>query len=259
VLRASGKPLVGALTGATVLRTPGRDLIYHLRASYADEVDRLVRQAASVSQSKVFAVWQDDGLGRDAFAAMQDAVKRQGLQLVGERGVQLAQIDGPGLAQAVQAAKPDALFLLCVTPCAAAVLSNAARGGVVGVSSYALSIVNGESLAKAVGPAARGTVISQVLPDPHHPKTALVRQYQQDVRQFTGRDEFSYFSLEGYVSAMVAVEAARAGAKGSLADGLRQLTKREVEGIPVSSGGNPGKRPYPVHLTMIGADGKLLN
>lgn len=260
LIQASGKPLVGALTGASVLRTPERDLIFHLRASYGDEVRRLVQQVASVSQKRVFAVWQDDGLGRDALAALQEATRDSKLQLVGDQGVQLAKIDGPGIAKAVQEAKADALFLLCVTPCAAAVLTNASRGGLVGVSSYALSIVDGETLSKLAGPAARGTVISQVLPDPHHPTTSLVRQYQQDVRRLTGHDAFSYFSLEGYVSAMAAVEAARATkGKGSLVDGLRQLTKRENDTLLVSSGSSPGKRPHPVHLTMIGADGRLVN
>ena len=260
VIEQSGKPLIGALTGAGVLRTAQRPLIFHLRASYADEVQRLAQQAVSVSQKRVYAIWQDDGLGRDAFAALQKAVQENKLELAGSQGVQIAKLDGPALGKAVRDAKPDALFLLCVTPCAAAVLSNTARAGVVGISTYALSIVNGESLVKAVGPAARGTVISQVLPDPHHPTSALVRQYQQDVRQLTGRDDFSYFSLEGYVSAMAAVEAARiAGPKGTIADGMRQLMRRDLLGIPVSGGGVAGTRPHPVQLTLIGADGRLLN
>jgi ABC-type branched-subunit amino acid transport system substrate-binding protein len=263
VVQKSGRPLIGALTGASVLRSSDKPLIYHLRASYADEVRRLVDQVAAVSQSRVYAVWQDDGLGRDAFAALEKALKDRKLTLVGQQGVQIAKMDGPALAAAVKASNADALFTLCVTPCAAKVLSSLGSDGSYKLTPYALSIVNGETLAKQVGTAARGTVISQVLPNPHNATTPLVRHYQQDVKQLTGKSEFSYFSLEGYVAAMVAVEAARVAygspGKRSMDEAMRTLARREIEGIAVSSGAVRGVRPHPVVLSMIGGDGRLIH
>lgn len=262
-IQKSGRPLIGALTGATVLRGVNRPLIFHLRASYGDEVRRLVQQAASVAQSRVFAVWQDDGLGRDAFAALEQAVKDRKLKLVGQQGVQIAKMDPAALAQAIRASGADALFTLCVTPCAAKVLEALASDGSYKLTPYALSIVNGETLSSSIGKAARGTVISQVLPNPHIASTPLVRRYQQDVKQHTGRSDFSYFSLEGYVAAMVAVEAARVAyagpAKRSMSDAMRSLVQREINGIPVSAGTQRGTRPHPVALSMIAHDGRLIH
>lgn len=262
LIEKSGRPLIGALTGASVLRSSDRPLIFHLRASYADEVRRLVLQAASVSQRRIFAVWQDDGLGRDAFAALQQALKGRDIQLVGEQGVVPTKIEGPALAAAIRASNADALFTLCITPCAAAVLSAIPSDGSYRFTPYALSIVNGETLAKAVGAASRGMVISQVLPNPHVATTALVRHYQQDMRQ-TGRSDFSYFSLEGYVSAMVAVQGLKAahagGGKRTMEEAMRSLTQREIEGIAISGGGHAGVRPHAVVLSMIGEGGRLVH
>lgn len=263
-MREAGTPLIGAMTGASALHGAQRALIYHLRASYADEVRQLVAQAVSVRQRRAFAVWQDDGLGRDAFAALEIALRGAGIELVGQQGVALAQMDGAALAASVRAAKPDALFALCVTPCGVKLLSGlAAESGITRPTPYMLSIVNGEALAKSVGPAARGTVISQVMPNPRLATSPLVQRYQQDMRSHMGRDEFSYFSLEGYVVAMVTVEAARtalaASPRRSMQDAMKLMLRREIEGIPVSGGDDLGVRPHPVTLSMIGNGGRLIH
>jgi len=262
-IEKGGRPLIGALTGASVLRGADRPLIYHLRASYEDEVRRLVEQVAAVSQKRVFAVWQDDGLGRDAFAALERTLQERKLQLVGQRAVEIARMDGVELAQSIRASNADALFTLCVTPCAAKVLAALGSDSSYKRTTYALSIVNGETLARTIGDAARGTVISQVLPNPHIATTPLVRRYQQDVLRLTGRSEFSYFSLEGYVAAMVAVEAARLAyaspGRHSMDEAMRQLMRRDIDGIPVSGGGVRGVRPHPVTLSMIGDNGRLIH
>ena len=261
-VRAAGKPLIGTMSGASVLRSADKPLVYHLRASYADEVRRLVAQAVTVRQSRAFAVWQDDGLGRDARAALEAALRAAGIPLAGQRKVKPSAMDPEALAGEVRASGADALFLMCVTPCAAAALVATRSGGGHELTPYALSIVSGETLAKAAGPAARGTVISQVMPNPFRAGSPLVQEYQRDVRAFTGREAFSYFSLEGYVAAKVAVEAARVATTGprrSMDDAMQQLVRRGGDGIPVSRADTPGARPHPVTLSMIDANGRLIH
>jgi len=262
VIARNGRPLVGALTGASILRAPDRSLIYHLRASYGDEVRRMLQQARSVSQTRVYAVWQDDGLGRDAFAALQAEVKATGMQLVGNAGVVPTKVDGEKIGAEIQASNANAVFTLCITPCVSAVLKAMSEHGLFRFTPYALSIVSGETLAQAVGPLARGTVIAQVFPNPHVGNTPLVRQYQADMRR-SGRTAFSYISLEGYLSARVAVEALRmsygSGTRRSMDESMRILMQRDIMGMPISGGGREGVRPHFVTLSMIGATGELIH
>lgn len=257
------RPLIGAFTGGSALRRDGRGYIYHVRASYADEVRRLVEQVATVSQSRIYAVWQDDGLGRDAMAALENALRGSKVRLVGQQAMKLSAIDGAAVAGNVIKSGADALFLLCVNPCAGSVLASLPSEGRLSLSPYALSIVDGESLADKYGPAAFGTVISQVMPNPRLPTTPLVRRYQQDMAQAFAEPRYSYLSLESYVATMVAVEAARvvaaSGGKRSMDEVMKQMIHREFFGIPVSSGGTRGVRPHPVTLSMIGKNGKLIH
>jgi branched-chain amino acid transport system substrate-binding protein len=64
-------------------------------------------------------------------------------------------------------------------------------------------------MAKHLGPLAHGMVFTQVVPSPWERKTAITREYQEEfAKQKPGR-EFSYGSLEGYVTAKALVAALR--------------------------------------------------
>ncbi|MNY79544.1 hypothetical protein D3C86_2202150 [compost metagenome] len=62
---------------------------------------------------------------------------------------------------------------------------------------------------------------------------------------------------------MVTVEAARmalaASPRRSMQDAMKLMLRREIEGIPVSGGDDPGVRPHPVTLSMIGNGGRLIH
>lgn len=263
ILDQSKKPLIGGLTGASSLRTDKRSNIYHVRASYADEVHRLVKQVTTVSQSRVYAVWQEDGLGRDALNALRQSLANSTAKLVGSQSMTLSSNNEAAIAQEILQSGADALMLFCTTPCAGKVLSKLPKETRLRITPYALSVVDGERLAKGFGDATHGTVISQVMPNPHQPTTELVRRYQSDIQQLTGKADYGYLSLEAYVTAIVAVEAAKvvaaSGGKISMDAAMKRMTRREFFGIPVSAGGLAGVRPHPVTLSMIDKRGKLIH
>jgi ABC-type branched-subunit amino acid transport system substrate-binding protein len=61
---------------------------------------------------------------------------------------------------------------------------------------------------KEAGADAEGVYITQVMPSPDDAAVALVKQYQADMKA-AGNAETDYTSLEGYVGAVVLVEALR--------------------------------------------------
>jgi branched-chain amino acid transport system substrate-binding protein len=73
------------------------------------------------------------------------------------------------------------------------------------------SAVNSGSaqLAKHLGAQAHGMVFSQVVPSPWERRTAITREYQQEFARQKPGQEFSYGSLEGYVTAKALVIALR--------------------------------------------------
>lgn len=73
----------------------------------------------------------------------------------------------------------------------------------------AFSAVNSGSaqLVKHLGPAAQGMVFSQVVPSPWERKSAITREYQEVFAREKPGQEFSYGSLEGYLTAKALVAA----------------------------------------------------
>ena len=115
-------------------------------------------------------------------------------------------------------------------------------------------------LARHLGPLARGMVFAQIVPSPWEPKTALARAYQDDMaRAFPGR-EFSYGSLEGYVTARALVQALdRAGpgpTRASFLAGL-QNASFDIEGLPVRYTPQEHAGLSLVDLSVVDRDGRF--
>ena len=93
--------------------------------------------------------------------------------------------------------------------------------------------------------------ISQVIPDPWDNSLPLVKQYQQDM----GSDEYSFASLEGYLSAKI-FHQALAGVKGevtaaALKDAIEAMSKYDAGGIEVSFGKDDHRGADAVYLTKV--------
>ena len=53
-------PLVGPFTGAEILRVPFNRYIFHVRASYYDETERIIKQVVSIGAKNIAVFYQDD-------------------------------------------------------------------------------------------------------------------------------------------------------------------------------------------------------
>ena len=65
VLAERRVPLIGTVSGAEVLRKPVHSHMFHLRASYGDESEEIVKALATVGMKRIAVFYQDDGFGQD--------------------------------------------------------------------------------------------------------------------------------------------------------------------------------------------------
>lgn len=75
-------PYINPRTGASELRKPVLREVIHIRASYQQEVDKMVDQLVQQGAKRFSVFYQNDGLGTDILASAENAVKRHGLSLV---------------------------------------------------------------------------------------------------------------------------------------------------------------------------------
>ncbi len=106
-------PIVGIRSGAAELRdgSPG---VYHLRASYTDELSAMVKVIAGTSMTRLAVVYSDDAFGRAAMAHVELVSPGLGVTIVSKQAAERA---GGNVTEAVAKAvdpalKPGALLLL---------------------------------------------------------------------------------------------------------------------------------------------------
>ena len=81
ILQEMKIPLVGAFTGAEVLRNPVSRYVLNVRASYDDETEALVERMTTDLNIKDIAVfYQDDAFGLAGLSGTEKALKKRGMK-----------------------------------------------------------------------------------------------------------------------------------------------------------------------------------
>jgi len=74
-------PLVGMFTGAEALRVPMSRYIFHVRASYYDETEKIVEQVVSTGGKKISVFYQNDGYGEAGRKGTEIALEKRKLKI----------------------------------------------------------------------------------------------------------------------------------------------------------------------------------
>lgn len=255
-------PLVAQLTGGPALRDPKlAQLVFNVRASYADETALMVKQLTSLGLKKIAVCYQNDAYGQSGLDGVVQALQAHGLKPVGAATVERNSVD---VAKAVKALLPLGADVIVQvgTYAASAAFVRAARQAGFGGQFYNVSFVGTSALAQALGKEAEGVVVTQVVPSPYKTSHPLTREFQNAVQKGGNKVALNYSSLEGYLAARVMAEGLKnAAASGklqrdSLASALEALNGQQIAGFPLVFKPQSGK-PRFVELSMLTGDGKV--
>ncbi len=252
----AGVPYVGAFTGAEFLRDARkRPTVINVRASYYQETEEMVeRLTRDLGVKRIGILYQDDSYGRAGLSGTLQALHRRGMALVAEatyprntQAVKSAVLDlrlgDPEAVIIVGAYQPVATFIkwcryLDFNP----IFVN-------------ISFVGSSALARALGTAGRGVVVTQVVPFPHDRWIPVVARYHEALRAVAANAEPGFVSLEGYLTGRVAVEALqRAGARPTRQGFISALQKAgtmDLGGFLLLYGEADNQGSDRVYLTVI--------
>ena len=255
-------PYVAPQSGATSLRKAEHRSVFHVRASYSDEAQRLTQKLFSMGITDLAIVYQDTVFGREFLADVTAALKSTG-QTTAPKAFKL-DAEGKGVESVVGqavAAKPMAVLLGTAGDVTAALdneFKKVSPSTPLAATSVALS---GDNL-RQLGGKASGLALSMVLPDSGRTSVALVREYQKAMRA-AGFQDFSARSFEGYVNARVLAEglerSGRELTRGKLRSALASLRSHDMGGMTVDfSSGAPYVGSRFVDLGILGANGRVV-
>lgn len=242
MIEDAGIPYVAPFTGASSLRKGARN-VFHVRASYTDEVRRLVQRLAGMGLKDIGVVYLDNAYGREMLEDSTRFLAEQGLKPL----VQVAlATDGKNLSDVlakVGQARP-AVVLLATAGAVSVELVRGLKTNNPGVLMAGLSVTLTSEGLKQLGDAGSGLALTMVMPDPTRAKTALVRDYQAAMRA-RGVQEFNLGTLESYTNTRVLAEGLeRAGAdptRSKLRTALAGIRNLDLGGLVIDYS---GQAPY---------------
>ncbi|MGL4605015.1 MAG: ABC transporter substrate-binding protein [Iodobacter sp.] len=261
ILEKSNIALIGVHSGAESIRSSPN--IFHTRASYSQEIERIIQLLNSnLGATKIAVVAQQDSYGQAGYSALNTALAKRQLKLAGESWYEKSGVNTTPSAQAMAKLNPEAIILVATSKPAANFVKQFKELG--GTSQlYALSSVQFEEVNKQVNRRfSHGLGISQAYPFPNNTQLAFIREFQVDAASVLKGDERpSYAVLEGYLAARIAVEAIkRAGAnpgRPGVYNALSSLKNYDLGGFNLDFSDKKRQGSNFVELTMISPSGAL--
>lgn len=222
---------VAPFTGADPQRKPPYDkFVFNIRASYREETRALVRYLYDKGYRRIGFLGQADAYGKSGEIGVRNALAELNLkpvETVSYRRNQSFETDMSAQVSILRQAGADAVIAVGVYgPCGAFVRDARMAGWNVPVAN--VSFVGPEVLLEKLHAASASSgkdltanlINSQVVPSPDDKRYPLVAEYRAHVAP----DHYGFVTLEGWLNAVVVVEALRrAGPSPSREDFIRAM------------------------------------
>jgi branched-chain amino acid transport system substrate-binding protein len=253
-------PFIAPFTGAEALRDPFNKLVFHIRASYYDETELIVKQLTQLDLKKIAVFHQNDAYGQAGLKGVQRALEKRGLQPVAVATVERNSVDVAAAIKTLVPAGAEAIVQISAYKSCAAFIREARKAGYFG-QFYNVSFVGTQALADELGKDAAGIVVSQVMPSPFGTAVGLVNDYQQALHKADAKAEPNYTSMEGYVAARVIVDGLRRLGgrlnREALIAALEGLSGYDARGYHLNFSPTKHAGSSFVELSMLTGDGKV--
>ena len=259
----TGVPLFAPFTGAQLARRKETRNVFNIRASYADEADKMVRHLATLGINRIALVYQNNTFGKDVMTGVQEAMAQLKIVPVVTTTVKDDSSDAAAAAKKIADVPCEAVIVgLAGKP--ALNFVKAFRPQRSGVSVYGLSVLGTSANIKALGTEAPGLAITQVMPLPTNTVVPVVRDFQQAWKALGATAEPSHLALEGYINARVLIEALQLAGKDPSREAFVAATwnlkRLDLGGFQIRASATETERSASrfVELTMVGRDGRFI-
>ena len=253
-------PFLSPFTGADPMRVFNKH-VYNMRASYADELEKIVDHYTLFGIKRFAIVYYDDVVGKENLAAVERALKKRNLTAVSFAAFKdRAKPDIDGGVKAVIKGNPEVVIFTTLFKATSEFIKLAKKSGATS-QMVSNSFPGSSPLARELGKDGVGVAMAQVVPPFSKTSLPVVAEYRAAIEKQLGRKEYSFTSLESFIAAKATVEAIRkAGPKltrESFMQALDGMSSFDAGGYVLSfSPSNHNGSSY-VELTIIGKDGSF--
>ena len=252
-------PFIGPFTGASSLRSPFNRYVFNVRASYADEADRMLESMKIFGPDRIALFTQADAYGEAVKAATIRAMSKIKVQPIAMATVERNSLDVSKAVDIIEKSNANSVIMGSVYSASAALVQELRRRN-KRLFFASVSFIGTNSLFDHMKGDAAGIGISQVMPSPFSAGTPLQREYR-DAMNASGTPTLSYGSMEGYVAAKIFTEALRKAGKlptrERLIESLESFSPIDIKGYAVSFSPTNHNGSSFTEMTVLGANRTL--
>lgn len=260
ILEDAGIPVVGVRSGASALRT--NKYLFHIRASYLEEVRRIMAQIATMGSSRIAIFYEDDGFGMEVAQEAERSLNARAMKPVAFIKQPKGQLDVSNAMAQLVTSDPQVILLAANTPVSAAVIA-AIRANGSSAFLASISSLDGEQLFAQLGAVSGGVAIAQGMPNPYKASAPIAMAFVKRIRVL-GIDpaRINFASVEGYIAARVVIEGLRRTASSNptrkeLVRGLESLHRYELGGFTLDFANGKREGSGYVNLSILSAGGRI--
>ncbi len=255
----AGVPFIGPFTGAEGLRNPYKPNVVNVRASYFQETEAWIeRLTKDLKIERISILYQDDSFGRAGLAGVQKAMEKRNMKLASEGTFERNTTAVRAALLEIRKGNPQAVVMVGPYKPVAEFIKLAKQIKMDSVFVN-ISFVGSNALAKELGDAGEGVIITQVVPFPDDTSIPVVAAYQKAIKGVPNA-EAGFVSLEGYMVGRLIIQALeKLGGEPTRKDLLAALSNGtyDLGGVKLTYGPNDSQGMDEVFLTVIEKDGKF--
>jgi branched-chain amino acid transport system substrate-binding protein len=233
-------PFLTPFTGGKFLREPFNPLIINLRPSYEQEIKALIEYLVKEKKTlKIAVFYQNDSFGMEGLYATKKTISKQKtVELVSTGSFNRNTLSVQNAIYEISLKKPDAVILVApYEPCAEFI--KRARKSFELKNAYfcPISFTGTKNLEAELNEKMQNIIASQVLPDPYKSNREAIKIYRELYKKEFPAAEFSYVSLEGFLSAMLTIKAiqkAKSLNRKEIIKGFESLQNNDIGGFNIS-------------------------
>lgn len=253
-------PLISPFTGADLVRAPGLDHVFNIRASYGDEAEKLVQHLTTLGVPRIAVLWVNNGFGKDGLAGVRKSMEKRGQKLHADAPIQADSSDVQQAVAALSASEPDAIIMITAGAPTVSFIKTYRKVS-RGARFYTLSVMGTQATLRALGEDGVGVVVTSVVPFPWSQSMPLAREYRAALQKGGFEKNVSFIGLEAYLNAKVLVEGLRRAGKdltrARFIQALESLRHFDIGGFEVDYGKGVRQGSRFVDLTIIGKGEKF--
>lgn len=259
-VKAARVPFFAPFTGADTIRKQN-DYVYTVRATYADEIDKIVNFWGYLGSTRVTVLHYDDAVGKQNFETVVRSLEKFGAKPVSVAIKRNVELPAASVQEVIHSNPHFVLVTTLYAPVTQLVQALKLANKQYLVTS--LSFAGASQIAKALGQDAAGVSVALTVPTPRQQGIAVVKECVEAWTASGQKDTMSVTALEACIAAKILVEgmkkAGRNVTRESLQKSLSAMGRIDTGGFVVEF--KPGFRhggKY-VDIAVIRKNGDLIS